>query len=190
MPTPPPQLPSPSGAPLALTLPQFRSPRPPVDQLDPDNTTLRPPTQPPAAPATQLGETAGDSEPGDDVEPQRELPALSPDDLGATRSHTSTRASGASAGELAPLLVGLAITLCGTVGWWLGQRGIEFRRPERRDLEDMAEPAARIITRHVTVPMHPDIADATQIVAAGNEYLLRGPVLYRAEEALPEGTNE
>lgn len=134
--------------------------QPPASQLDPD--------LPPADPTT--GPLQDDNPP---LAPTSPTPNTA---RGATLTRASSRA-GADTASVAHLLAGLLTVLTGLLAWGVSKRGMTLRRPDDDELEDVAEPTARILARHVDVAaLSPDLADLVQASAAVTDYALSEPL--------------
>lgn len=125
-----------------------------------------------------------------------------PGDGGPPRSRTgSSPAPSAGSGgrprqvvqaELALAVGGALVVLAGIAGWLLRRPGLRLRQPEQADVKAVAEPVARIVTRHVPLDLAPGIAlsiwDGCQAAGAAMAYANRGPLLqpHRNPEPTPE----
>jgi len=152
--------PQPAGP--RLPLPRWSSP--PGLGLDPD------------LPGTLVPEPSTSPQPDSESpsEPTSPIPSTA---RGATPTRTSSRAGAADTAAVAHLIVGLLTVLTGLVAWGVSKRGWSLRRPEEDELDDVAEPAARILGRHVDVTaLSPDLADLVQASAAVTDYTLSEPL--------------
>jgi len=144
---------------LSVPLPQFS--QPPVSQLDPDLPGTPPPTTDPEEDSPRPA-------------PVSPIPSTT---RGGTPTRTSSRGGAEQRDNVAGLLVGLLSIFVGLLAWGVSKRGWTLRPPDDDELDDVAEPTARILARHVDVAaLSPDLGDSVQIAAAAFEYVRSDPL--------------
>ena len=82
----------------------------------------------------------------------------------------------------------------GFAAWSLRKRGVALRVASEQERDDIAQPLARILSRHADLSMlSPDLYDVAECAAATAGYVQSGPIrLVRNEtpppQQLPDGT--
>jgi hypothetical protein len=170
----PPLLNDPVAPPLSLPLPAFR--RPISDPDLPEVGTVDPP---PATSAASPGPLPPSS-PGESPAPP---PALNPDRPTPTR----TSSAGSDPKVAREVVAGLIALACGIAFGLLGRRGLHFRQPTERQVDELATPLGSIIARHLpTEFISKDLVDATAAAGAAHRYVIDGPLVSRYAEPIPE----
>jgi hypothetical protein len=163
---------------LEIPLPRFRQPRPPDPELPEVDTTTDSPLSDlpgPESPNRRPGPS-----PDDDPLPPLEL---SPDHR--TRTGISSRPGDPKVAR--EVFAGLIALFCGFAYAGLARRGLWFRQPTERQIDDVATPLGKILARHLpTDVIGPDFIDATHAAGAAHRYILDGPIVGRYDAPLPE----
>lgn len=117
-----------------------------------------------------------------------------PEELAGTTTHTGISSGGkARVGDPKALaktlagLIGLGVIVVAGVMRKTGKR-VDVRQPTDRQADGIAEPLARIITRHTDLStVTPDLADVLAAGAALGDYLTDGPIVTRQSvESVPD----
>jgi len=150
-----------------LRLPRFSSPSPRLDpplEIDANDPTTRP-----APDGTSPG-----PRPSPDESPESSIPSPA----GADRpTRRSSPGKPVDVQAVSAALSGFILVIAGFCAWALRRRGWELRVPDEKERADVAEPLARIGARHLDLSMlSPDVADATQAVAASAAYCQTSPL--------------
>jgi len=179
-------------SPRTAVLPTFKAP----PSRNPDLDRPLPPVDPPEGTASSAS-PSGSPEPTTSPRPSLlnrlssngsqsgESDAQPP---GITSTDRSTRRKpGGDPKVVAETLAGLVLVVVGIVAGRLWVRGRQLREPTPAELADITEPLGRIAVRHLPMDaFSPDLADATQAVAATHRYVRRGPlVTRRADDTEP-----
>jgi hypothetical protein len=143
---------------------QRREPEP-VPRADPADSNTADPVAPP-----------GPGEPGGPP------PAERPDDERPFTTGSTDRAPGGDPDKVATVLGGLFLIALGTVSFLARRRERQLRMPTPRQLEDIAQPLARIACRHLPMDaLGPDLIDGTEALVAVHGYVLDGPLIEPAD---------
>jgi hypothetical protein len=166
------------ASPLSLPLPRFRQPirDPDLPEAtgDPGPETAHPRGPETAPPA----DSRPDSPDGSPAPP----PVLSPEAPARTRTSSAGDAKVAS-----QVVAGLVALACGIAYGLFGRRGLHFRQPTERQIDDFAVPLGAILARHLpTEVISRDLVDATAAAGAAHRYTLDGPLVTRYAEPIPE----
>lgn len=159
---------------LSLPLPRFRQPisDPPLPAVtgDPGPATSDQPESPDHLPPTS---------------PENGLPPrLDPSPEPRRRTRTFSAGDAETARRV---LAGLIAIACTAAYGLFGRRGLHLRQPEERDVRGVTEPLSRIAARYLPMELiGPDLLDGTEAAAATHSYVMRGPLLTRIAEPLPE----
>jgi len=166
------------ASPLSLPLPRFRQPI-----TDPDLPAVTdgpaPETAPGPEPATA---PPADSPPSGPEASPAPPPVLSPDRPARTRT-----SSGGDPRIAAQVVAGLVALACGVAYSAFRRRGLAFRQPTERQIDDFASPVGSILARWLpTEVITRDLVDATAAAGAAHRYVIDGPLVARYDEALPD----
>lgn len=88
--------------------------------------------------------------------------------------------------QVAKVIGGLLLIVTGALGLLTVRRSggtKEFRQPTPDERDDIARPLARIAVRHFPLDLiGEDLADVTEAIVAGHEYVMAGPLTYPTEQ--------
>lgn len=108
-----------------------------------------------------------------------------------TRTGTSSTGTKPTAKEIAAPIAGILGLVAGAVSFaivWRYRRQFRLvvREPSDAELDDIAEPLARIVHRHIDAAwLHPDLLDAVTAGNAVRRYVNAGPLVAVLAEATP-----
>jgi hypothetical protein len=95
---------------------------------------------------------------------------------------STDRAPGGDPDKVATVLGGLLLIALGTISFLARRRERQLRMPSPRQLEDIAQPIARIACRHLPMDaLGPDLIDGTEALVAIHAYALDGPLIEPAD---------
>lgn len=95
---------------------------------------------------------------------------------------STDRAPGGDPDKVATVLGGLFLIALGTISFLARRRERQLRMPTPRQLEDIAQPIARIACRHLPMDaLGPDLIDGTEALVAIHGYVLDGPLIEPAD---------
>lgn len=118
-----------------------------------------------------------------DQESPEDLPQQSdPYDEQPFTTGSTDRAPSGDPDKVATVLGGLFLIALGTISFLARRRERQLRMPTPRQLEDIAQPIARIACRHLPMDaLGPDLVDGTEALVAVHGYVLDGPLIEPAD---------
>jgi len=160
-----------------LRLPRFSNPNPSPDPPLPEDEN---------DPTGSPDETSPGPRPSPSESPEPLTPSPG---RGERRTSSSTgRPPVVDTAAVAGAISGFLLVVLGFAAWALRRRGFELRVPDEKERAEVADPVARIASRHLDLSMlSPDVADATQAVAATAAYAQTSPLSrgLRVDENVP-----
>jgi hypothetical protein len=103
------------------------------------------------------------------------------DDITLPTTGSTDRLPGGDPEKVAKVVGGLLVLTIATLSILARRRGREVRQATPRQRDDIAQPVARILVRHLPLDaLGPDLVDITEAVVATHEYLLDGPLVTAA----------